>query len=138
MEVRWFQNWKVDRKGKIWKCLCCKREKIQLRCRYVNAHFKDSGLRLSHSFAYAIFNLLFSTEDSVQETDPWRRFATSSETWGRNSVSFETQKYLSTLWILSRWQKAIYNSRILQKWNTVEKIKGSSDLRLESPLLGSP
>ena len=51
MEVRWFQNWKVDRKGKIWKCLCCRREKIQLRCRYVNAHFKDSGLRhwVTHS-----------------------------------------------------------------------------------------
>ena len=36
----------------------------------LNAHFKDSGLRLIHSFAYAILNLLFSAENSVQETDP--------------------------------------------------------------------
>ena len=73
-----------------------------------------------------ILTILFSTEDFVQKTNPRWRFATSSETRGRNSISFETQKYMSTLWIFSRWQKTIYYPRILQKWNTVEKIKGKN------------
>lgn len=66
--------------------------------------------KLNQIFFAKIDVFRLSAENYVQKSDQGRKSATSSPKRSRNSVSYQTQEHLPTLWVLSRRPTCLHNS----------------------------